>query len=178
MGACCATPGWRGAERLASVQGGGPLRGQGQSLMRRLMGSLPIGLLGLVVLLLARDFPPIPGQAYGPGLFPMLIGAGLIACAIGAGLQAPVPRGVPPTTSARVAALAYALAPLVVLVAWDVAGWPLIALVLGTALLMLGGARPIVALVAAFCFAAVTWALFAMLLRVPLPRGPLDFLPY
>jgi putative tricarboxylic transport membrane protein len=160
------------------VQYGGQLRGQGQSLMRRLMGSLPVGLLGLAVLLLARDFPPIPGQAYGPGLFPMLIGAGLIACAIGAGLQAPGPRGVPPTTSARVAALAYALAPLAVLLAWDVAGWPLIALVLGAALLMLGGARPIVAMVAAFCFAAVTWALFAMLLRVPLPRGPLDFLPY
>ncbi len=146
--------------------------------MRRLMASLPVGLLGLAAVLLARDFPPIPGQAYGPGLFPMLIGAGLIACAIAAALQSPKPREAPPTTSARIAALAYALAPLVVLLAWDAAGWPLIALVLSAALLMLGGARPIVALVAAFCFAAVTWALFAMLLRVPLPRGPLDFLPY
>lgn len=178
MGGCYATPGWRGAERLVPVPGGGQLREQVPSLMRRLMASLPIGLLGLAALMLARDFPPIPGQAYGPGLFPMLIGAGLIVCAIGAGLQAPKPREASPSTSARVAALAYALAPLVVLLAWDVAGWPLIALVLGTGLLMLGGARPIVAVVAAFCFAAVTWGLFAMLLRVPLPRGPLDFLPY
>ena len=85
MGGCCATPGWRGAERLASVQDGGQLHDQVPSLMRRLMGSLPVGLLGLAVMLLARDFPPIPGQAYGPGLFPMLIGAGLMACAIGAG---------------------------------------------------------------------------------------------
>lgn len=160
------------------MPGGGQLREQVPSLMRRLMASLPVGLLGLAALMLARDFPPIPGQAYGPGLFPMLIGAGLIVCAIGAGLQAPKPREASPSTSARVAALAYALAPLVVLLAWDVAGWPLIALALGTVLLMLGGARPIVALVSAFCFAAVTWGLFAMLLRVPLPRGPLDFLPY
>jgi hypothetical protein len=59
-----------------------------------------------------------------------------------------------------------------------VAGWPLIAFGLGSALLMLGGARPVVALVSGLAFAAVTWILFAMLLRVPLPRGPLSFLPY
>jgi putative tricarboxylic transport membrane protein len=147
-------------------------------LYRRLAAALPVGLLGLAALLLARDFPAMPGQAYGPGLFPMLLGAGLIGCAIGAALQTPEPKGAPATARARITALAFALAPLVVLVAWDAAGWPLIALGLCATLLMLGGTRPIVALVAAFCFAAVTWILFAMLLRVPLPRGPLDFLPY
>ena len=135
-------------------------------------------MLGLAVMLLARDFPPIPGQAYGPALFPMVLGAGLVACAIGVMMQAPPASGAPASARGRMAGLFYAAAPLVVILAWDVAGWPLIALGLGTALLMLGGARPLVALIAAACFATVTWVLFAMLLRVPLPRGPLDFIPY
>ena len=63
--------------------------------MRRLAAAGPVGLLGLAAILLARDFPPIPGQAYGPGLFPTLIGAGLVLCAIGAALPAPPPRSAP-----------------------------------------------------------------------------------
>jgi putative tricarboxylic transport membrane protein len=146
--------------------------------LRRLAAAGPVGLLGLAALLLARDFPPIPGQAYGPALFPTVLGAGLVLCAIGAAMQAPPPRTPPATARGRMAAIGYALAPLVVILAWDVAGWPLIAFGLGSALLMLGGARPVVALVSGLAFAAVTWILFAMLLRVPLPRGPLSFLPY
>lgn len=34
--------------------------------------------LGLVVVLFARTFPPMPGQNVGPSLFPTLVGAGLI----------------------------------------------------------------------------------------------------
>lgn len=147
-------------------------------MFRRLAAAGPVGLLGLAAMLLARDFPPIPGQAYGPSLFPMLLGAALLGCAIGVALQAPGPKPGSATARGRIAGLSFALAPLLVVLAWDVAGWPLIALGLGTALLILGGARPLVALVAAACFAAVTWMLFAMLLRVPLPRGPLDFIPY
>lgn len=161
MGGCCARPAWRGAE-----------------VFRRLAAAGPVGVLGLAVMLLARDFPPIPGQAYGPALFPTVLGAGLVACAIGAALQAPPPPGAAATARGRVVGLCYALAPLVVVLAWDVAGWPLIAFGLGAALLMLGGARPLASVLAGLCFAAVTWVLFAMLLRVPLPRGPLDFIPY
>ncbi len=161
MGGCCAKPAWRGADVL-----------------RRLAAAGPVGLLGLAAMLLARDFPPIPGQAYGPALFPTLIGAGLVLCAIGAALQAPLPRVPPATARGRVAAICYALAPLVVILAWDLAGWPLIACGLGAALLLVGGARPVVALAAGIGFAAVTWILFAMLLRVPLPRGPLFCLRY
>ncbi|WP_270937234.1 tripartite tricarboxylate transporter TctB family protein [Falsiroseomonas oryzae] len=146
--------------------------------MRRIAAALPVAVVGLAAILLARDFPPIPGQAYGPALFPTLLGAALVACAIGVALQAPGPRAEPVTARGRIAGIAYALAPLVVVLAWDVAGWPLIAFGLGAALLVLGGARPLVALLAGLGFAAVTWVLFAMLLRVPLPRGPLGFLPY
>ncbi len=34
-------------------------------------------LLGGLIFYLTRDFPPMPGQAYGPDLFPRIIGAGM-----------------------------------------------------------------------------------------------------
>lgn len=43
----------------------------------RLSGLLAGG-LGLVVMLYARTFPPMPGQSVGPGLFPTLVGAGFL----------------------------------------------------------------------------------------------------
>lgn len=43
----------------------------------RLTGLLAAG-LGLVVVLVARTFPSMPGQDIGPGLFPTLAGLGLI----------------------------------------------------------------------------------------------------
>jgi putative tricarboxylic transport membrane protein len=49
---------------------------------------------------------------------------------------------------------------------------------LGAALLMLAGTRPVPALLAGAAVAALTWVIFAMVLRVPLPRGLLTFLPY
>jgi putative tricarboxylic transport membrane protein len=35
-------------------------------------------LFGGVLFYVTRDFPPMPGQAYGPDLFPRIIGAGMI----------------------------------------------------------------------------------------------------
>jgi putative tricarboxylic transport membrane protein len=147
-------------------------------MLRRLAAAAPFGLIGLAAILLARDFPPIPGQVYGPALFPMALGAGLTLCAILVALQAPVPAGAPATVRGRIAALGAALAPLLVMLGWDVMGWPLMAFGLGAALLMLDGTRPVPALLEGAAVAALTWVIFAMVLRVPLPRGLLTFLPY
>lgn len=147
-------------------------------LLRRLAASLPVGALGLAAVVLARDFPPVPGQVYGPALFPTVLGLLLIGCAIAVLLQAPKAAAAPAGARARVAALAYALAPVVVMVGWETLGWPLLAFGVGAGLLIVGGMRPMPALVAGIGFALLTWVLFAMLLRVPLPRGPLPFLPY
>ena len=147
-------------------------------MLRRAVAALPMGVAGLAALLLARDFPPIPGQVYGPALFPSLLGAGLVLCAVLVALQPPGPASPPATARGRIAALGAALAPLAVILGWDVLGWPLIAFGLGAALLMLVGTRPLVALSVGAGVAAFTWVVFAMLLRVPLPRGPLAFLPY
>ena len=147
-------------------------------MLRRLAAAAPFGLIGLAAILLARDFPPIPGQVYGPALFPVALGVGLALCAILVALQAPVPAGAPATVRGRIAALGAALAPLLVMLGWDVMGWPLMAFGLGAALLMLAGTRPVPALLAGAAVAALTWVIFAMVLRVPLPRGLLTFLPY
>lgn len=37
-------------------------------------------LLGIAILVAIRNFPPIPGQQYGPALFPGVIAAGLLIC--------------------------------------------------------------------------------------------------
>ena len=42
-------------------------------------GLLLIALAGLMIALTA-NFPPFPGQKYGPALFPRLLGAGIILC--------------------------------------------------------------------------------------------------
>lgn len=149
------------------------------TLLRRAAAAAPMAGFGLAAVLLARDFPPIPGQAYGPALFPTALGILLLAAAILVALQQPPMEESPPVPlRGRVAALACAVAPLAVILGFEALGWPLLAFGLGTILLLLAGARPLTALLAALGVAALTWMLFAMLLRVPLPRGPLSFLPY
>ena len=147
-------------------------------LLRRLAASLPVGLVGLAAVLISRDFPSIPGQAYGPALFPTVLGSLLIGCAVGVLLQAPKPVAKAVSRVARLSALAYALAPVVVILGWDSVGWPLTALMVGTTLLVVGGMRLAPAILTGAGFVVLTWILFAMLLRVPLPRGPLTFMPY
>ena len=41
-----------------------------------------LALLGLAVLWSARAFPSVPGQKFGAGFLPMLVGAGLVVCAL------------------------------------------------------------------------------------------------
>lgn len=144
----------------------------------RARAALPPAALGLLAVWLARDFPPVPGQVYGPGLFPTVLGLLLVACAIGVALQAATKPGDPATRGARVAALSYALAPAVLVAGWETLGWPLLATGLGAWLLRVGGVSVGRSVIGGLAIAALTWVLFPMLLRVPLPRGPLPFLPY
>lgn len=144
-----------------------------------LLPAMLVGAVGAGAILGARDFPAPPGQVWGPALFPTLMGAGLILCALFiARGGAPGAAREPDAPGGRLAAVLYALAPAAVLLLFDTAGWPLLCFVLVTVLSMLVGARPWVAALVGLGMAIFTWAAFAMLLRVPLPRGPLPFLPY
>ena len=144
----------------------------------RLPGAV-VGLVGAGAILGATEFPTPPGQLYGPAMFPMVMGVGLLACAVMIALR-PVPPPVPEAEApgGRLAALCFALTPALVLLAFEVVGWPLLCAPLVAGLLMLVGARPLPAALVGLGMAGFTWVVFAMLLRVPLPRGPLSFLPY
>ena len=147
-------------------------------LARRLGTALPVAALGIAAIWLSRDFPPVPGQAYGPGLFPALLGWVLTACAVGVALQPAGERAATAARRGRFAAAVYALAPAVLLVGWETVGWPILSWVLGATLLAVGRVRWWRCILGGALISVLTWVLFPMLLRVPLPRGPLPFVPY
>ncbi len=150
------------------------------SLRHRLPG-LVVGLLGVSAILGARSFPSPPGQLYGPAMFPTVIGVGLMVCGLAIAMrQAPTTSslGEPDAPGGRRAALIYAMAPAVILILFETLGWPLICAAMVAGLLMLAGAKPLNATLVGCGIAVFTWVVFAMVLRVPLSRGPLFFLPY
>ncbi len=142
-------------------------------------------LLGAVVLVHVQGFPKIPGQDYGPGIFPGLIAAGLLVCGlllVVSGLrrhQRPAwfegsdwmrsPRHLGALAAVVLGVAAY------ILVAEKV-GFLLVApvlLALWFRVLRVGWLRVVVAAVVA---TLVIWYVFYKLLRVPLPWGVLT--PY
>jgi putative tricarboxylic transport membrane protein len=46
------------------------------------LSGLLILIVGVAIVVQARSFPSMPGQAIGPGLFPGLVGAGLVLCGL------------------------------------------------------------------------------------------------
>jgi putative tricarboxylic transport membrane protein len=138
-------------------------------------------LLGVVVVLQARTFPPMPGQPVGPSLFPTVIGAGLIvagAALIVAGvrrngtiveLEAWARRPRMLTNFALVVAdlLFYA-------VAVDRLGFLITAVLFLTVLFLAFGVRHARILPMAVAVTLVIHYGFYTLLRVPLPWGMLE----
>jgi putative tricarboxylic transport membrane protein len=137
--------------------------------------------LALAILVHIQGYPLIPGQKYGPALFPGVIAVGLIGC--GALLVRRGARsGRPPLVLADWmrdrARLTNFLAVCAVLVFYIVAAQPLgflptAALAL-LALFVKLQVRLVPALVIALAAALVMHALFYKLLRVPLPWGVLE----
>ncbi|MCX7630130.1 MAG: tripartite tricarboxylate transporter TctB family protein [Geminicoccaceae bacterium] len=148
------------------------------------------GVFGVLLLLLAgfvlreaTGFPPMPGQRFGPSLFPSLLAAGFALCGLlllAGGLVSE--RGRPLASlegwaekGARVVDVALVVGGLVLLIAlWQRLGFVIGATLFATALAgrFLGGRYlPALLVCAPACF-AIDWA-FRRLLLVPLPQGPL-----
>ena len=139
-----------------------------------------LAVLGVAILVHIQGYPRIPGQQYGPALFPGLIGAGLAVC--GALL---VRRGFRNGGRAIVLAewtrsprhatnFALIVAALVFYVA---ASEPLGFLACGTlilfALFWKLGVRPLSAMPIAVISTLAVYFMFDKMMRVPLPRGVL-----
>ena len=141
-----------------------------------------LAVLGAVVLVHVQGFPKIPGQQYGPGLFPGSIAAGFIVCGvllIASGIRS---RAGDPWVSAgawmrsahHVRAVALIVGGMVayILLA-NIVGFLILAPILLLVWFLALGVRWTTAIIAAVITSFVIWYAFYKLLRVPLPWGVL-----
>jgi putative tricarboxylic transport membrane protein len=147
------------------------------------MFGLVLILAGVAVALVARTFPDMPGQDFGPALLPSLLGIGLALCGatlVVAGLRHHRDRpwvelGAWADSRGHVLDVVLVVGGLVLLiVVWKPLGFLIGAtLLLGSLISRFRGGRVVTsfAMAAIACF-AVDWA-FRHLLLVPLPLGPL-----
>lgn len=145
----------------------------------RLIGLFSI-LGGVAVILGTLAFRAIPGQEYGSAFFPRIVGGALILTGLALAIKGGGVR------FARLSDMARGLSGLrVAAVLGAVILWVYLAPVLGfipaTTLLICGlaliaGGRILPAAITAAVMAVVLFVVFSVLLRVPLPLGPLEVL--
>lgn len=141
-----------------------------------------LALVGTIVLVHVQGFPKIPGQQYGPGLFPGSIAAGFIVCGVllivsgirGRAGDPWVAGGAWMRSTPRVRAAAIVVAGMVAyIVLADIVGFLILAPILLFVWLVALGVRWTTAIAAALLTTFVMWYAFYKLLRVPLPWGVL-----
>ncbi|HVF63207.1 MAG TPA: tripartite tricarboxylate transporter TctB family protein [Casimicrobiaceae bacterium] len=144
-----------------------------------------LAVLGAVVLVYVQRFPTIPGQQYGPALFPGTIAAGLFICGvllIASGLRHRaearwVELGAwTRSPRHRRAALVLVLGVVAYIAFADVVGFLLLSPLLLIVWFLALGVRVGTSIIAAIVTTLAIWYAFYKLLRVPLPWGVLT--PY
>jgi putative tricarboxylic transport membrane protein len=153
----------------------------------RLLGVI-FCLLGIAVVRHSAGFPGIPGQYYGPALFPTVIGWGFVGCGavlLFAGLRRVGLRGALlafPDWRVSPRGLLGVLVMLAAIVAFaflgDRVGFQILAFATLALLYAIAGRRIIRSIMAAGAVTVLMELLFGKLLRVPLPRGLLADLPW
>ena len=142
-----------------------------------------IALFSAAVWAYSGTFPEMPGQAYGPSLFPRLIAAGLFLCGVGLvvdGIRTAARQSLTdfdPWTSDRGRVINVLLIPMVLICyvgLSDRIGFLPLTWVLLTVLLWRFGTRPIRALSIAVITTLFIHILFYQFLHVPLPWGVLE----
>ncbi len=139
--------------------------------------------LAATMIAMTFSFPSFPGQAYGPSLFPRILGGGIIFCALvlilrerRAAVAAPwlvladwarEPRKVLSFVLTLAAMLFYVLVS-------DRLGFIPSAFLVQIVLLLWFGVRPLTALVVAAGMTLLVHWFFGSMMLVPLPRGILD----
>lgn len=140
-----------------------------------------LAVLGVVILVHIQAYPTIPGQKYGPAIFPGVIAAGLILCGallIRSGLRAGSPMVVLAawTRSPRhIANFLFVLGALLFyIVASEWLGFVLTGTFILLALFWQLGVRMPLAVPVALIATLLVHSLFYKLMRVPLPWGVLQ----
>lgn len=143
-----------------------------------------IAVLGIAILVHVQGYPTIPGQKFGPALFPGIAAAGFVICggllvargirerraggrwlALGAWARSPQHVG---NFLAIIAALAFYI------LAAETLGFLITATLLLVSLFLKFGVRLALAVPVALLSAALAHLLFYKLMRVPLPWGVLE----
>ena len=141
-----------------------------------------LSVLGAIVLVHVQGFPKIPGQQYGPGLFPGTVAAGFIVCGVLLFVSGIRSRAGDPWLAAgawmrsprhmrAVGAIVAGMVAYIVLA--DSIGFLILAPILLFAWFLALGVRWTTALGAAVLTTFLIWYAFYKLLRVPLPWGVL-----
>jgi putative tricarboxylic transport membrane protein len=139
-------------------------------------------LLAATILVMARSFPEMPGQDYGPNLFPSIAGVGFGLC--GAVLLF---RGVPRLRAEGIVHVsewahgwgglvdvALIVGGLVLwMLVWNVTGFMLGGTLYATALMVRFRGKPLSSFLVALVMVIIIDFAFRRLLLVPLPLGPL-----
>jgi putative tricarboxylic transport membrane protein len=142
-----------------------------------------IALFSIAVWAYSGTFPEMPGQAYGPALFPRLIAAGLLICGVGlivdgvrtSGGRNLIDLAAWTSDSRRVINVLFIPIGLLFYIGLsDSVGFLPIAFVLLSLMLWLFGTRPWRALLLAGVTTVLVHTLFYQLLHVPLPWGVLE----
>jgi putative tricarboxylic transport membrane protein len=138
--------------------------------------------LGAVVLVHVQGFPTIPGQQYGPGLFPGTIAAGFLVCGVllivsgirGRAGEPWIGAGPWMRSAHHVRAAVLIIAGVAAYIALsDLVGFLILAPILLFVWFLALGVRWTTAILAAVITTFVIWYAFYKLLRVPLPWGVL-----
>ena len=136
--------------------------------------------LALAMAVGALSFPPMPGQAFGPKLFPNIVAAGFALCAVALIMRAIKAKTInisivrpewwnEPGRRGNLAILLGSIVAYTLLV--ERAGYVLSTFALLVLLMKRLGASWRATLFASFIGTALTYIMFAYWLRVPLPNG-------
>ncbi len=153
----------------------------------RLNDALIGGLLlavGCAIILMAQDLPGMPGQDFGPSLFPTIIGCGFLACGAVIGL-----RGLKQFSRASLISFAdwlddpkkivtglwLIVGMMIYIAAFDAVGFILLSIVYVGGMMLILRVRPLWAAVWSVTVTVLVFELFTRMLYVPLPAGLLDF---
>lgn len=153
--------------------------------MRDALFGVLFACLGLFMLVEASGFPSFPGQPYGASLLPSILGAGFILTGAilflrdvlsGAGGTWIEPVAPLRTKSGAVAAALIVGTVLAHILFNTFFGFIPVSVICLTALMLWFRVPLLRAVVIAAGGTGLCWVLFAMLLKVPLSRGPLDWI--
>ncbi len=145
---------------------------------------LLVALIGAVLVATSWAYPALPGQAYGAGTMPRVVGSGGVLLGLvlifqgwrqGASRQR-FALGAWARDRRGLGVLSVLLAAVVYILAADLVGFIPVASTVLIALMLIGRVQAVTAVITALVASVLVYVVFSRFLLVPLPRGPVESL--